>query len=363
MQLALDMARPALGQTGINPAVGCVIVKDGRIIGMGAHLRQGEAHAEVHALNMAGANAEGAVVYVTLEPCSHHGRTPPCAMRLVEAKVSKVVIAALDPNPLVAGKGAERLRESGIKVISGVLAQASLKMNEIFNHYITTGMPFVTMKTASTLDGKIATVSGDSRWISGSKAREEVHMLRHQHEAIMVGAATVMADDPSLTTRTEVQGIHPIRIVADSMLCIPEEARLLHDKAAPVIILTSAMADKSKKERLEQLGAKVITCGEGSRTDLRQAMQQLGEMKIGSILLEGGGKLNGSMLKEGLINKVILYYGTKLVGDPAAPANFQFKGINRMADAISLANVTAEMVGDDIRVTGYPVYAEEGRKY
>lgn len=199
MRLALDMAKKTRGQTGINPVVGCVIVREGRIVGMGAHLRRGSHHAEIHALNMAGEEAKGSTVYVTLEPCSHYGKTPPCADRLIAAGVQKVVVAAEDPNPRVAGNGIRKLREGGIEVETGLLREEAEKLNEMFNKYIVTGLPFVTLKTASTLDGKIASRTGDSRWVTGEAAREYVHVLRHRHQAIMVGVETVLRDDPRLT--------------------------------------------------------------------------------------------------------------------------------------------------------------------
>ncbi|MBW7458069.1 bifunctional diaminohydroxyphosphoribosylaminopyrimidine deaminase/5-amino-6-(5-phosphoribosylamino)uracil reductase RibD, partial [Paenibacillus sepulcri] len=200
MKLALDMAAKAKGQTGINPVVGCVVVNGGRIAGLGAHLKRGEGHAEVHALAMAGENAEGSTVYVTLEPCSHHGRTPPCCERIIEAKASRVVVACLDPNPLVAGRGVARLREEGIAVEVGLLGEESRRMNEAFNKFITKRLPYVTMKTAMTLDGKIAARTGDSRYVSGPESRALVHTLRHQNMAIMIGVQTAIADDPELTT-------------------------------------------------------------------------------------------------------------------------------------------------------------------
>ena len=361
MRIALELAAAAAGQTGTNPVVGCVVVNEGRVVGMGAHLKQGEGHAEVHALQMAGELARNATVYVTLEPCSHYGRTPPCSDRIIEAGAAKVVVAALDPNPLVAGSGAAKLRAHGIEVVEGVLQRESLQLNEKFNHYITTGLPFVTIKTASTLDGKIASATGDSRWISGEKARAEVHTLRHQHEAIMVGVDTVIADDPSLTTRAQVPALHPTRIIVDSSLRIPLTAKLLTDQLAPVILLTTSGANSDKLARLAEKGVQVISCGDGPKVDLKLAMKKLGEIKISSILLEGGGKLNGSMLREALVKKIILYYGTKIIGGFNAPSSFTFAGLDRMADAIQLSNVEVSMAGDDIRVIGYPVYQAEGR--
>ncbi|MGI2295758.1 bifunctional diaminohydroxyphosphoribosylaminopyrimidine deaminase/5-amino-6-(5-phosphoribosylamino)uracil reductase RibD [Paenibacillus sp. GXUN7292] len=361
MRIALELAAAASGQTGTNPVVGCVVVNEGRVVGMGAHLKQGEAHAEVHALQMAGELARNATVYVTLEPCSHYGSTPPCSDRIIDAGAAKVVIASLDPNPLVAGSGAAKLRARGIEVVEGVMQREAQLLNEKFNHYITTGLPFVTIKTASTLDGKIASQSGDSRWITGEKARAEVHTLRHQHEAIMVGVDTVIADDPSLTTRAVVPALHPVRIVVDSSLRIPLEAKLLSDQLAPVIVLTTSRANQEKLAGLTEKGVQVISCGEGPKVDLAVAMKKLGELKISSILLEGGGKLNGAMLRAALVNKIIMYYGTKIIGGFHSPSCFAFEGIERMSDAIELDNVAVSMAGNDICVVGYPVYQAERR--
>lgn len=361
MSLALEMAAKASGQTGINPVVGCVVVKEGRIVGIGTHLKRGEGHAEVHALNMAGADAEGATVYVTLEPCSHHGKTPPCCDRIIAAKAARVVVAATDPNPVVSGRGIDRLRENGIAVDTGLLEDRSRLMNEKFNKYITTKLPFVTLKTASTLDGKIATETGHSKWVTGAAAREMTHTLRHQHDAIMVGIGTALADDPLLTTRSDVPAIHPTRIIVDSMLRLPLTARVVSDRTAPTIILTTQGAEEEKKRLLTDAGVTVITCGDGNEVDLRAAMEELGRREIGSILLEGGGKLNGAMLDTGLIDKMVLFFAPKLIGGDQAPVSFSFSGRKQMSDAITLDRMQAEMAGADICVTGYPRY--EAREY
>ncbi|RCW51165.1 diaminohydroxyphosphoribosylaminopyrimidine deaminase/5-amino-6-(5-phosphoribosylamino)uracil reductase [Paenibacillus prosopidis] len=358
MKLALELAAKAAGQTGINPVVGCVVVKEGRIVGIGTHLKRGTGHAEVHALQMAGDEAEGATVYVTLEPCSHFGKTPPCCERIIAAKAARVVVASGDPNPQVSGRGIARLREEGIDVTVGVLEQQSRQMNEKFNKYITTKLPFVTLKTASTLDGKIASRTGDSRWVTGTAAREQVHTLRHQHEAIMVGIGTVLADDPLLNTRAPVPAIDPVRIIVDSSLRLPLNARVVTDRSIRTIVLTSGQAAEDKRQALEAAGVEVFVCGTGAKVDLTEAMMKLGEFEIGSILLEGGGQLNGAMLEAGLIDKIILYYAAKIIGGVEAPGTFTFNGIEKMADAIELEQVNVEMAGDDICVSGYPVYTK-----
>lgn len=356
MRLALDMAAKASGQTDINPVVGCVVVKDGRIVGIGAHLKRGEGHAEVHALNMAGDAAEGATVYVTLEPCSHHGKTPPCCDRIIDSKASRVVVATTDPNPVVAGRGVKRLLEHGIDVEVGLLKAESFQMNEKFNKFITSSFPFVTLKTASTLDGKIATETGHSKWVTGAVAREQTHMLRHQHGGIMVGIGTVIADDPQLTTRAVVPAINPARVIVDSKLRLPLTARVVTDHSARTIVLTTSRADQTKRNQLIEAGIEIISCGDGEEVDLLYAMSELGKQEIGSILLEGGGKLNGAMLEAGLIDKVILFFAPKIIGGDLAPQNFAFKGRTLMDHAIQLKGIKVEMAGDDICVTGYPIY-------
>lgn len=358
MKLALELARSAQGQTGINPVVGCVIVKDGRIVGMGAHLKRGTEHAEIHALNMAGAQAEGATAYVTLEPCSHYGKTPPCAERLVREKVKRVVAAAVDPNPQVAGAGLAILRNHGIETEAGLLAEESEQLNEAFHKYITTRRPFVTLKTASTLDGKIAAKSGDSKWITNEASRAYVHTLRHRNQGIMVGVGTVAADDPELNTRLDVPGLQPIRIVVDSKLRIPPSAKVLRSlDTNPTIVLTTESAPAAKRAELEGLGVRVIPCGDGPGVDLETAMDCLGELEIGTILLEGGGTLNGAMLEKRLVDKIALFFAPKIIGGTAAPGSFQFEGYSRMADAVRLSRLSVERFGDDVCITGYPIYA------
>ncbi|MDF9840383.1 MULTISPECIES: bifunctional diaminohydroxyphosphoribosylaminopyrimidine deaminase/5-amino-6-(5-phosphoribosylamino)uracil reductase RibD [unclassified Paenibacillus] len=356
MSLALDMAERAQGQTGINPVVGCVVVKDGAVIGLGTHLQRGTGHAEVHALNMAAGKAQGSTAYVTLEPCSHYGKTPPCSQRLIDEGVARVVVACEDPNPQVAGRGFEMLREAGIDVEVGLLRSRALRLNERFIKYILTKQPFVTLKSASTLDGKLATRTGDSKWISNAQAREIVHTLRHRHQGIMVGVGTVIADNPSLTTRLEVPGLHPVRIVIDSGLRTPLDANVVTGGEAPTIIVTTTAADPAKKAALEAAGVTVITCGDGPRVDLKAAMVKLGEMEIGSILLEGGGTLNGSMLQSGLVDRVVLFYAPKIVGGGAeAPGTFDFPGVALMKEAITLEGLEVEVLGDNVCISGTPV--------
>lgn len=357
MKLALRMAQAALGQTGMNPAVGCVVVKHGRIVGLGAHLRMGDAHAEVHALNMAGPEAEGSTVYVTLEPCSHYGRTPPCSHRLVQEKVSRVVVAARDPNPLVAGKGIRYLQDHGIRVDVGLMEDEAVRLNEMFNFFIQAKRPFVTLKSAVTLDGRTATRTGDSKWISGERSRGIVHRLRRLHQVIMVGVNTVLADDPLLTARLEPDGRQPVRIIVDSRLRTPPEAKVVTDRTAPTWIVCTEQADPSRAERLARAGVEVIRCGSGPRVDLERMLKLLYEREIGSILLEGGSVLNGAMLERGLVNKIVLFVAPKIVGGGLqAPGWCSFPGFERIADAIRVEHVTMENIDGDCCITGYPVY-------
>ncbi|KOP63887.1 5-amino-6-(5-phosphoribosylamino)uracil reductase [Bacillus sp. FJAT-18019] len=356
MTLALDLAERAQGQTGTNPVVGCVIVKDGALAGVGTHLERGTPHAEVHALNMAGQKAAGSTVYVTLEPCSHYGATPPCSERLIAERVKRVVVACEDPNPLVAGTGIQMLRAAGIQVETGILRDRALRLNEAFIKYITSGHPFVTLKTASTLDGKIASKTGDSKWISNEESRELVHTLRHRHQGIMVGVSTVIADNPSLTTRLGVEGLHPIRIIVDSSLRIPPDSRVVTDGLAPTWILTTEQADATKRSRLEEQGIQVIPCGAGPRVDLKSGMAKLGQMGMSSILLEGGGTLNGSMLEKKLVDRIIQFIAPKIVGGFDAPGNYMFSGYELMNQAIQLTKLEMERLDDNIYVTGIPVW-------
>lgn len=356
MRLALELAAGAAGQTGINPAVGCVVVKDGRIVGTGAHLKRGEAHAEVHALDMAGAEAAGATAYVTLEPCSHQGKTPPCADRLIQEKVARVVVAAVDPNPQVAGSGLAKLREAGIAVEQGLMAEESSRLNEAFEKRIKTGLPFVTLKTASTLDGRLAAKTGDSKWISNADARTRVHAMRHRHQAVLTGIGTVLADDPQLTARLPVPAMQPVRVVVDSQLRTPVDARLLENTdEAPVWIFTAADASGEREQALVAKGARVFRTGGDGKVDLPEMMHKLAELDIGSVMLEAGGRLNGAMLEAGLVDKVVLFLAPLIVGGRESPSNFDFAGVSKISEAYRLERVEVETIGDNVCLTGYPV--------
>ncbi|RUT36127.1 bifunctional diaminohydroxyphosphoribosylaminopyrimidine deaminase/5-amino-6-(5-phosphoribosylamino)uracil reductase RibD [Paenibacillus zeisoli] len=358
MSMALDMAEKALGQTGTNPVVGAVVVKNGAIVGIGIHLKQGTPHAEVHALNMAGELAEGSTVYVTLEPCSHYGLTPPCSERLITEKVARVVVACEDPNPKVAGRGIAMLKDQGIDVQVGVLRDRAINLNKKFIKFITTGMPYITIKSASTLDGKIASRAGDSKWISNEQSRAMVHVMRHQHQGILVGIGTVLSDDPELTTRLPVPGLSPVRIIVDSSLRIPDHSKVIRDNQAKTIILTTAGSDRGRVKELEAKGIQVLSCGEGPKVDLSLALSLLGKEGISSILVEGGGRINGSFIQQQLVDEVALFFAPKLIGGLESTGNFVFEGYDEMKDAVTLENMSVEVIDDNVLIKGTPVWKE-----
>ncbi|MDO7786057.1 bifunctional diaminohydroxyphosphoribosylaminopyrimidine deaminase/5-amino-6-(5-phosphoribosylamino)uracil reductase RibD [Desulforamulus aquiferis] len=356
MQMALDLAASARGRTSPNPMVGSVIVKDGEIVGKGYHARAGSAHAEVVALADAGDRAKSATVYVTLEPCCHHGRTGPCTEALLKAGVKKVVVAMKDPNPLVAGKGISILEQAGVTVVSGVLEQEAIKLNEVFLKYITTRRPFVVLKAATSLDGKIATAGGESKWITGEAARQQGHRLRDIYDAILVGVNTVLTDDPSLTARLpEGRGRDPIRVIVDSTARTPTAAKiLLQESAAYTIIATTEAAPVERRASLMAAGAEVIVVpGPGPTVDLVKLMEILGEKEISSVLIEGGGKVNGSALSAGIVDKVAWFIAPTIIGGDDAPGPVRGPGIKGLGDATRLYNLSFEGLGSDIYITGY----------
>lgn len=323
MKRALELAAMALGRTSPNPLVGCVIVKDDKILGEGFHHKAGTPHAEIHALAAAGDQAHGATAYVTLEPCSHFGRTPPCADALIRAKLRRVVVAMKDPNPLVAGRGLERLREAGIQVDVGLLLKEALLLNETFIKSITAGLPFVVYKSAMTLDGKIATETGDSQWISNEISRQYVHQLRDRYDVILVGSQTILQDNPALTCRLP-SGKDPIRLIVDGKLIIDEHAQVLtSSKFSPCIIATSLSASREKVERLQSLHqVEVWQYNTERHVPLEKLMRDLVQRGWISVLLEGGGGLAGALLQEKLVDKAEFFIAPKLVGGNG-PSPFQ----------------------------------------
>ncbi len=353
MRHALRLAEKGRGRTSPNPMVGAVLVKDGKAVGEGYHAKAGEPHAEILALQQAREEAKGAILYLNLEPCAHYGKTPPCAPHVIQAEVKRVVIGMEDPNPLVKGKGIHLLREAGINVDVGVLEKECQKLNEAFCKYILRREPFVILKIAATLDGKIATRNGDSKWISGEASRRFVHKLRNQVDGILVGIGTILKDDPLLTARVR-GGRDPYRIILDSRLKIPEEARVIGASPSKAIIATTELAPKDKIERLEKCGARVLIIDStGGRVNLRSCLSKLGETGIMSVVVEGGSRVNGSFLDEGLIDKLLLFLSPKLMGDYQALGIFGGRGAPTLQKAVSLKEIAIRRVGEDIRLEGY----------
>lgn len=354
MKLALENAEKGAGKVNPNPMVGAVIVKNEKIIGSGFHEYFGGAHAEVNAFKNTTESVEGATMYVTLEPCSHYGKTPPCADKIIEEKIKRVVIGTLDPNPLVSGKGVKKLIDAGIEVSVGVLEEECKKINEVFMKYIKYKKPFVVMKCAMSLDGKICTKNGESKWITGEEARKHVHKTRNMLSAIMVGVDTVIKDNPRLTSRID-KGKNPTRIIVDSTLRIPLDSNVLVDEYKDkTIIATTISADKEKIAYIENLGAKVLIVNEKEkRVDLNDLMNKLGEMNIDSILLEGGGTLNFSALKEKIVDKVQVYIAPKIIGGSLAKTPVEGVGIDKLKEAFSLRELKIQTLDKDIFIEGY----------
>ena len=355
MRRALELAGVAEGRTRPNPAVGAVLVRDGQIVGEGYHPQAGLPHAEIYALRAAGELARGADLYVTLEPCSHHGRTGPCADAVSAAGVARVFVGVADPNPMVAGRGIARLREAGVKVEVGVLEADCRRMIAPFAKHVTTGTPYVILKSAVTLDGQTATAGGESRWISNAASRAEVHRLRDRVDAVMVGVGTVLRDDPSLTTRLPAGGRDATRIVVDSRLRIPEEAALLHlASSASTVIATTARAAETKRQRLEALGAQVFVVEEDQtgRVDLRLLMARLGASGIQSILLEGGAELNAAALHSGIVDRMMIFVAPLLLGGHGGKGIFAGSGVERLCEATALTEIRIRRFGDDTLIEG-----------
>lgn len=361
MRRALELARQGEGYTSPNPMVGCVVVKDGRIISEGFHERYGEFHAERNALIKCGDEAAGADLYVTLEPCCHYGKTPPCTEIILEKKIARVFVGSMDSNPLVAGKGVQILKEHGIEVETGILEAECRRLNEVFYHYIQTKTPFVVMKYAMTLDGKIACATGDSKWVTGEEARRQVQEMRRRYTGIMAGIGTVLADDPMLNCRI-AQGVDPVRIICDSGLRIPLDCRIVKTASEiPTIVactqkVMDAEENGGKIRKLRESGVRIVPTRGTHRVDLKELMSILGEQQIDSILLEGGGTLNASALEAGIVNKVYAYISGKLVGGADAPSPVEGAGAAKMRDAVRLSELQISRLGDDFCICGYPVW-------
>ncbi|RCW73074.1 bifunctional diaminohydroxyphosphoribosylaminopyrimidine deaminase/5-amino-6-(5-phosphoribosylamino)uracil reductase RibD [Saliterribacillus persicus] len=355
MELALQLAKATEGQTSPNPSVGAVVVKDGIILGMGSHLQAGEAHAEVHAINQAGDKAKGAEIYVTLEPCAHFGKTPPCANLIVESGIKKVYIACVDPNPQVAGKGIKILEQAGIEVEVGIKETQAILLNRKFFHYMEKKRPYVTLKAAMTLDGKTATSTGDSKWITSKEAREMVHQSRHQHDAILVGKETVLKDDPQLTTRLPQGGKNPIRIILDTHLTIKGDYQIFSRDVPTWIVCTQEADVKGHKElyphvEFIQLPTKTI--------ELADLLAILGERQIQSLYVEGGQTVHASFLKEQLADEYHWYIAPKLLGGQDARSVIGGISPLKMDEATDLDISEIKEVGQDILVVARPKKGE-----
>ena len=353
MKRALTLARKGLGRTSPNPAVGCVIVKNGTILGEGWHRKAGSPHAEIHALEMAGKSARGADVYVTLEPCCHTGKTPPCSEALIRAGVRRVIAGMRDPNPLVSGGGLAALEKAGIKTVCGTMEEACRAVNAPFIKHVTTGQPHVIYKCAMTMDGKIATITGESRWISCEESRKYVHRMRSRCDAVMVGVDTVIADNPQLTVR-HVQGRNPLRVIVDSHLRTPESTTLLSGKLPSRTIIATTESDPRVHLRYLDLGATILVCNsDEGRVSMTDLLLKLGGMGIQTILLEGGSRLAGSMLQQGLIDECAFFYAPKVIGsDGFSP--FAITGRTSMSHALAFTNLEVRRMGTDILVTARP---------
>ena len=355
MKMALYLAKKGRGYTSPNPMVGAVIVKDGQVKGRGYHQAIGEAHAEVNAIADAGPDARDATLYVNLEPCNHTGRTPPCTRKILEAGIQRVVFAMQDPHT-VAGGGAALLKKHGVEVRKGVCEEAAKKLNEAFIKYVQTRRPFVILKCAATLDGRIATRTGDSRWVTGEKARRFVHQLRHAVDAILVGIGTIHADNPSLTTRQgSKKGVDPVRIVLDTHLSISPDARILKLKSdSDTILVTGNKIAEDKKNRVLRKGVCLVQQPAASdQIDLNLLMDQLGGMGITSVLVEGGSRVIASAIRSGIVDKILFFYAPKILGGDDGIPICRGAGPRLMKDSIRVKNVRVRRFDDDLMIEGY----------
>lgn len=360
MARALELAALARGRTSPNPMVGAIVVNGDEVLGEGYHPRAGEDHAEVEALRRSGERTRGADLYVSLEPCSHFGRTPPCADAIIRAGIARVFAAMQDPNPRVDGRGIARLREAGVRVQVGLLGKEARRLNEVYVKHITTGLPHVTLKSGMSLDGKIATRTGETRWITGEASRVKVHEMRNTVDAILVGIGTILADDPELTTRLPgVDCRHPDRVVIDSLLRVPLKARVLARRGpSRVILVANPLAPEERVRLLRSMGAEVLivegAAGGGERrVDLRSVMRELSRIGITSVLVEGGSEIAASCLEAGIVDKVLFFIAPMIIGGREAPMVIGGRGAGTLAEARRLCNVRYTPVGDNLMVEGY----------
>ena len=365
MRLALQLAQRGRGWTSPNPMVGAVIVREGRIIGQGWHQRYGQAHAERNALSSCTEDPQGAVMYVTLEPCCHYGKQPPCVNAILDAGISRVVIGSADPNPLVAGKGIAILRKHSIAVTENVLREECDELNKVFFHYITTKRPFVAMKYAMTMDGKIAAYTGASKWVTGEAARNHVQQQRHKFSGIMVGIGTILTDDPLLTCRMD-GGRNPVRIICDTNLRTPLQSQVVITAKEVPTILATCSSDPEKQAAYRQAGCRVLCLNErNGHVDLLRLMERLGQEQIDSILLEGGGTLNWAALESGIVQQVQTYIAPKLFGGRNAKTPIEGAGVPSPDAAFYLKNSRLERLGEDFLIESeveYPCSPESWKK-
>jgi len=370
MKMALHLAQQGRGRTSPNPMVGAVVVKDGAVAGMGYHQKAGTPHAEIHALNEAGMAAQGSTLYVTLEPCCHRGRTLPCVDFIIRSRVARVVAAMQDPNPLVNGRGIRMLRDAGIKVDVGILENEARKLNEFFIKYITKKIPFVILKAAVSLDGRIATRTGDSRWITGEAARERAHEIRDTVDAVLVGVNTVITDNPSLTTRLAGrQGRDPIRIILDTHLRTPLDARVIvNDSPAKTFIFAGGDVARERIKAYQERNVTVLVAKKGMhRIEFVQILEDLGVMEVSSLMIEGGAEVHASALKSGIVDRVVFFVAPKIIGGGGSREAIANLGVERIRDAMQIEHVHVEQVGEDVMIEGdvikpdgltNPVYAQ-----
>jgi diaminohydroxyphosphoribosylaminopyrimidine deaminase / 5-amino-6-(5-phosphoribosylamino)uracil reductase len=357
MLRALALAQRGLHTTHPNPRVGCVVVKDGAVVGEGFHARAGEPHAEVLALAQAGPRARGAEIYVTLEPCCHTGRTGPCTEALQAAGVARVIAAMEDPNPLVAGKGLAQLRSAGIAAESGVMEEEAARINRGFISRMTRKRPFLTLKLAMSLDGRTAMGSGESRWITGDAARADAHRLRAEAGAVLTSVETVLADDPELTVRLVETARQPDRIVVDTQLRTPLDAKIWEGSARRIVIAVRPPADRVDALRARGVEVALVATTRDSRVDLPSALATLGTMDVNEVLVESGPRLAGALLQAGLVDELVLYVAPSLLGSEAR-ALAQLPGLDRLDQRVRMRFTDARLVGDDLRITAQPVVLE-----
>ncbi|MDR0126087.1 bifunctional diaminohydroxyphosphoribosylaminopyrimidine deaminase/5-amino-6-(5-phosphoribosylamino)uracil reductase RibD [Bacillus zhangzhouensis] len=350
MKLAIANAKAMKGQTSPNPLVGAVIVQRGEIVGIGAHMKAGEPHAEIHALRMAGEKAKGADMYVTLEPCTHQGKTGPCTQAIIKSGLKRVVIGTQDPNPLVAGKGMTILKEAGLEVEEGICKQEADRLNLPFFHLIQSDLPYVILKSAISIDGKIATAHQESKWITGTEARTEVQRLRQEADAVITGVETIIQDDAGLIVKDSFI-TQPIRVILDSTLRIPLHAKCLTDHMAETIICTSQMYDQKKYDQLVKKGYEVFVTNGEQRTDLHEVLNMLKKRSVMSVLVEAGGSVSASFLEASLVNEAVIYMAPLLIGGKHAPTFFEGEGVKKLKEAIRPADIEYSMVGKDLKMT------------